>query len=232
MNDLSRGLFITGTDTGVGKTEVAAAITTALVTGGERVAVMKPVASGAQDHGEGLRNEDALTLMRAANVPHPYASVNPYCFEPAIAPHLAAARAGEEIDLRVIENSYEALARDADRVVVEGVGGWLVPLNENQSQADIAISLELPVVLVVGMRLGCLSHALLTINAIEQTGLKLIGWVANCADLRVEALEDNIAALTQRIDAPMLGQIPNMSMPISTEKVAACLDLSTLFSCS
>src|SRR3984957_14857883 len=174
-----KGLFITGTDTGVGKTVIAVALTRALVAQGHRVAVMKPVASGSERTAEGLRNEDALALMAAANVPAPYDLVNPYCFEPAISPHIAAEDVGITVDTAIIRRNFDALAAAADLVIVEGAGGWLAPISPSASIKDLANALDLPVVLVVGIRLGCINHARLTKLAIESHQAQLAGWTAH-----------------------------------------------------
>jgi dethiobiotin synthetase len=161
----ARGVFVTGTDTGVGKTVVAAALIRALARQGLRVAGMKPVAAGASATPSGLRNADALALMQAANVRAPYDTVNPYCFAAPIAPHIAARDARSAVDIDLIRRRFAELASDADCVVVEGAGGWLTPVSEHASMADVAAALALPVVLVVGLRLGCLNHARLTAQA-------------------------------------------------------------------
>ncbi|MEJ2391945.1 MAG: dethiobiotin synthase [Gammaproteobacteria bacterium] len=201
-------LFVTGTDTEVGKTVVSCALIRQLVAGGLRVAAMKPVASGAQRVDGELRNDDALQLMAAANVELPYALVNPYCFEPAIAPHIAAQQAGVEMSLDKIVSAYQQIARLADVVVVEGAGGWFVPLNASQTWADVAGILELPVMLVVGMRLGCLNHAMLTAHAVQTRGLQLTGWIANILDPSMPELTHNIDTLKRFIMAPHLGVMP------------------------
>lgn len=209
MAGRSRGVFITGTDTEVGKTFVAVGIIQALVREGLRVAVMKPVAAGADPTPQGLRNADALQLMRAANVDAPYERVNPYCFPLPASPHIAARSAGIDVDLAVIKRHFEILAGDPDTdvVVVEGAGGWLAPINDSETMADIARALNLPVVLVVGLRLGCLNHALLTAQGIEASGLKLAGWIANHVQPRFEHADENVALLTRRLRAPLLASV-------------------------
>jgi dethiobiotin synthetase len=209
----SRGLFVTGTDTGVGKTRVACMLLRAFAARGERVVGMKPVATGAQWTGAGLRNEDVAQLCAASNAAAPLELVNPYCFAPAIAPHLAAAEAGARIELGRIVDACSKLAALADRVVVEGVGGFAVPLGEDYGTADLARMLGLPVVLVVGMRLGCLNHALLTVQAVERCGLRLAGWVANCIDPEMQRLEGNVETLRTRLSAPLLGLVPHDPVP-------------------
>lgn len=198
-----RGFFVTGTDTGVGKTVVATALTRAFAAGGRKVAVMKPVASGAERSAAGVRSGDALELIAAANVSAPYEWVNPYSFLPAISPHIAAHESGVVIDLAVIRGCFEALAGNADVVVVEGAGGWLAPLTETATMADLAVTLELPVILVVGLRLGCLNHALLTREAIRAHGAKFAGWVANGIDPAMERVPENLATLVRHLGEPL-----------------------------
>lgn len=205
---MPQSIFVSGTDTEIGKTFVSRAIVRELIAGGYRVAVMKPVASGAALQDGVLRNEDALQLIAESNVPANYAQVNPYCFVPPIAPHLAAAQAGVEIDLQNIYDIYQELQANSDVVVIEGVGGWRVPLNATQSVADLALLLGLPVVLVVGMRLGCINHALLTAEAIRLKGCQLLGWVANALQPAMQEQQNNIMAIEQRINAPLLGALP------------------------
>jgi dethiobiotin synthetase len=203
-----QSFFVTGIDTEVGKTYVSCALIRQLVAAGQRVAGMKPVASGARKLDGQLRNDDALQLMSAANVDMDYELVNPYCFEPAIAPHIAAQQAGVEMSPEVIHTAYKKLSAQADIVVVEGVGGWYVPLNSYQTMADVAQTLNLPVLLVVGMRLGCLNHALLTADAVRARGLKLAGWIANILDPSMPELTHNIDTLKRFIMAPHLGVMP------------------------
>jgi dethiobiotin synthetase len=203
-----RGVFVTGTDTGVGKTLVASGLLHGLTRRGLRTAGMKPVATGCVRTPEGLRNDDALCLARNASATADYAEINPYAFEPAIAPHLAATDAGVRMDLDRIAHAFNGLARRADRIVVEGVGGWRVPINERDDVADLAVRLGLPVVLVVGVRLGCLNHARLTAAAIAQSGSSWAGWVASCIDAQMPWLRENLDALEQLLPAPRLGTLP------------------------
>jgi len=217
---MARGLFVTGTDTGVGKTVVACALTRGVARTGARVAGMKPVAAGGLvETREGPVNEDVLASRAAANVDAPLADVNPYLFEAPIAPHIGAAQAGVEITVKRIREAYAALSARADAVVVEGAGGFLVPLSDTLDFGDIAVALGLPVVLVVGMRLGCLNHALLTQEAILARGLDFAGWVANRIDPGMAAFEENLAALTTRLRAPRLAVIPHLAAP-ARESVA------------
>jgi len=215
------GWFVTGTDTGVGKTLVSGALLRVLRERGLRVAGMKPVASGCIATAAGLRNEDALVLARESSLRLPYAQVNPYAFEPAIAPHLAAAEAGVRIDLEGLAAGCEALLAQVDRVVVEGAGGWRVPLNDTETIADLARRLRLPVVLVVGLRLGCLNHALLTAAAILADGLPFGGWVANAIDPGFARAAENLASLQERLPGPFLGAIPALSRADIREAAAA-----------
>lgn len=208
MSAAGRGVFITGTDTEVGKTVVAAALVRALVEAGLKVAPMKPVAAGAAVTPEGPRNADALALMAAANTRNVYRAVNPYCLELAASPHIAAAKAGISVEVTTILSAFAELAATADLVVVEGAGGWYAPLNPTQTMADLASALNLPVLLVVGLRLGCLNHALLTAEAVRAKGLTLAGWVANHVQPAFEHAEENIATLEARLGAPLLSRIP------------------------
>jgi len=200
--------FITGTDTGVGKTLVAAGLMRALHKEGLTVAGMKPVASGAFVTNAGLRNADAKMLRDVADIKCNYETVNPYVFEPPIAPHIAAELAGVFVDPERIRQEFQTLVGQSDCVVVEGVGGWLVPLAPHFTLADLVVELDLPVIMVVGMRLGCINHALLTAEAIIQRGLVLSGWVANQIDPHFSCLSENLSALERRIPAPCIGVLP------------------------
>lgn len=209
------GVFVTGTDTGIGKTRVSAGLLKALGKAGLKSVGMKPIASGAEQTPEGLRNEDALALQKAASLKRDYALVNPYCFAPPVAPHLAAREAGVEVSLDVIRHAYAELCHGADAVVVEGVGGWQVPLAPGLELPDLARELELPVLLVVGLRLGCLNHAALTARAIRADGLELAGWVANAVDPDFQRPEANLATLEAELGAPLwarLGYAPKASL--------------------
>lgn len=216
----ARGVFIAGTDTGIGKTEVATGMVRALVRRGIRVAVMKPIAAGATRTPEGLRNEDALALSAASNVPAPYAEVNPYCLSLPASPHIAARFAGISVDLAVIRRTFEALRARADVTVVEGAGGWLAPIGDRETMADVATTLGLPVVLVVGLRLGCLSHALLTAEAIASRGLRLAGWVANHVLPQFEHAAENLATLERRLPAPLLESVAFNGIAFTSDTAA------------
>ncbi|MEO6975298.1 MAG: dethiobiotin synthase [Gallionella sp.] len=217
--------FVTGTDTGVGKTLISCALLQGYAAQGKRAVGMKPVAAGCDDDGQ---NGDVLQLRAAGNVAVGYGQINPYCFVPAIAPHLAAQRAGVIMQFSRIAASYRELAAQADVVIVEGAGGLLVPLNAQQDSADLAKELDLPVILVVGMRLGCLNHALLTVEVIAARGLALAGWVANVVDTDMALIDENIAVLRQRISAPLLGVVPFMTQP-DARAAAGHLDLDQLY---
>ena len=208
--EMPRGFFVTGTDTDVGKTWVSLGLVEQLKRQGKSVGVMKPVAAGCHPSAEGLRNEDAELLQQQASLKLDYHALNPYALEPAIAPHIAADEAGLRIDIETLYQHYLAIAGKSDCVVVEGAGGWLVPLNDFQTMADLAQRLALPVILVVGMRLGCINHALLSAETIRARGLALAGWVANRITPEMPRLEENIATLEQRLDAPLLGRIPHL----------------------
>jgi dethiobiotin synthetase len=222
-----RGVFVTGTDTGVGKTLVACALIRAIAASGRRVVGMKPIAAGARRSPEGPLNEDVELLLAAGNLAAPRARVNPYCFLPPVAPHLAARAAGIEIALDTIVAAYQELAAVADFVVVEGAGGFRVPLNAREDTAHLVARLGLPVVLVVGIRLGCLNHALLTAEAIRARGLTLAGWCANHVDPAMACAEENVAALAERLGAPLLLRIGYMREP-DLNAVAALLPPSAL----
>jgi dethiobiotin synthetase len=200
--------FVVGTDTGVGKTHVACALLQALALHHPRVVGMKPVAAGVVPWGEGWASEDSIALRTASTVAVPSALDNPVLLPDPLSPHIAAARAGVQIDIHTIVQAYAALSAQADAVVVEGAGGFHVPLSDTATGADLAVALGLPVVLVVGLRLGCLNHALLTAEAIAARGLTLAGWVANRVDPDMLAPDDNIAWLRQRLGAPLLADIP------------------------
>ncbi len=206
--------FITATDTDAGKTFVTEGLLRAFSRTGYNSLGFKPVASGCELTEQGLRNEDALRLMAASSVKIAYEQVNPWAFEPAIAPHIAAEKAGKSIHLEKIVNNIRENSIKSDIVLVEGVGGWQVPLNATQTTADLAQQLGYPVILVVNMRLGCINHALLTVQSIVQSGLELAGWIANAGSSvqTMVYLEENIASLTQRISAPLLTVLPGLSI--------------------
>lgn len=210
---MARDVFVTGTDTGVGKTLVSCALLHAYAAAGRIAVGMKPVAAGCEATPEGLRCEDVTLLRQASGAQAPLELVNPYAFAPPVSPHIAAEALGQVIDLERIRHAYEALTQIADQVVVEGVGGFRVPLGRHLDTADLARLLSLPVVLVVGMRLGCLNHALLTAEAISSRGLQLTGWVANRLDPDMMHFEANLDSLQQRLGAPLLGVVAHAPRP-------------------
>jgi len=216
--------FITGTDTGVGKTLISCALLHAFAAQGKRVAGFKPVAAGCD---EDEHNDDAKALRAASSMQLTYGQVNPYCFRHAIAPHIAARHSGVRIELARILTSYREISGQADEVIVEGAGGFLVPLNDKQNSADLARELALPVILVVGMRLGCINHALLTLRVMAEYQLECAGWVANVVDAEMAALQENIEALREHITAPLLGVVPYQSEP-DARAVGQLLDLNLL----
>ena len=225
---MSRSFFVTGTDTGVGKTLVTAALLRRLREYGVTVAGMKPVAAGAGPGPEGPANEDALLLQAESSARHPYAIVNPWLFEPAIAPHIAAADAGVAIDTARIASAHEVLRASADVVLAEGAGGFLVPLDARRSCAELPGLLGMEVLLVVGLRLGCLNHALLTRDAIAARGLRLAGWIGNCIDPAFARRDANVATLTAGIASPCFGVVPWMDHPTVGEAAAALAGIASL----
>jgi dethiobiotin synthetase len=208
------GYFVTGTDTEVGKTLVSCALLLHLRKRHARVVGMKPVAAGTTPEGD---NEDAQALREAGSIRVARELDNPYCLPLPMSPHLAARAAGQRIEVSVLVERYHQLAAQADAVVVEGAGGFHVPLNEQETGADLAKALGLPVVLVVGLRLGCLNHALLTQEAILSRGLTLAGWVANRIDPQMSAQEDNIDTLRHRLQAPLWADVPRLADPVPAQ---------------
>ena len=204
----ARGYFVSGTDTGVGKTLISVALLHAFAARGLRAVGMKPVAAGCEWRDGVMYWDDVEQLRAAGNVVAAQALVNPYRFEPAIAPHLAAALAGVTIQLDVIAKAYIALQEQSDIVIVEGAGGFRVPLNDREDMADLARKLSLPVILVVGMRLGCINHALLSVEAIRHAGLPMGGWIANWIDPAMGQFDATLTALQQRLNTPLLGVVP------------------------
>lgn len=215
LSEINRSVFIAGTDTGIGKTHAACTLLHALRAAGHAACGMKPVASGCMETPDGLRNDDALALQAAGSSALPYAAINPVALRDPLSPHLAAAHDGIEISLPPLRRAFEQLVGSHRRVVVEGVGGWLVPLAPGLFAADIAKQWQLPVILVVGLRLGCLNHALLTARAIEADGCRLLGWVGNCIDPAMDALQENLATLRELLPAPCLGVLPHGVAPVA-----------------
>lgn len=203
-----KAFFIAGTDTNVGKTLVAAGLLIAAKSHGFTTAALKPVAAGCEKTEAGLRNEDALLLQSVITTPLVYEQINPVALQAAIAPHIAAQQEKRVLSADRLAGFCRGSLNQADVTLVEGAGGWRVPLNPQETMADLARALNLPVILVVGMRLGCISHALLTVEAICNDGLPLAGWVANCIDADMPVLQENIQSLLTRIPAPCLGVIP------------------------
>lgn len=221
-----QGYFVTGTDTGVGKTLVSCALLHAFAQKGKKVIGMKPIASGTNPVNGKLQNDDVLALRKASNLGAPEKWINPYLFEEPIAPHLAAQHTGQLIEIAVIQDAFNQLCQIADIVIVEGVGGFRVPINSNEDTADLALALRLPIILVVGMRLGCLNHALLSTEAIQNRDIEIAGWVANCIDSSMLVLDENLNSLEARIGETLLGVIPYQLTPNSSD-VASHLDVSS-----
>ena len=207
---MTKAWFIAGTDTGVGKTHASCTLLHALRKNHDRVCGMKPVASGCVQTPEGLRNDDAVALIHASSTPHAsYETVNPIALREPLSPHLAALHDGRTISLDPLRTAFDQLCRDHDAVVVEGVGGWLVPLAAGLFASDIAKAWQLPVILVVGLRLGCLNHALLSAKAIEADGCRLVGWIGNRIDPTMAAVDENLTSLRELLSAPCLGVLPH-----------------------
>ena len=218
------GVFVTGTDTGIGKTLSSCTLLHALRARGLRAVGMKPLASGCGSTPAGLRNEDALALQAASDPRPAYGDVNPYALPAPLAPEIAAREAGIAVDLAPMREAYARLAAEADAVVVEGVGGWAAPLATDLMQADLVRALQLPVVLVVGLRLGCLNHAILSARAIAADGCRLVGWIGSGVDPAMLRIDENRALLAARLPAPCLGWLPWQAAP-DPAALAARLDL-------
>lgn len=221
---IMRACYVTGTDTGIGKSFASTALLHALRARGRRAVGMKPVASGCESTADGWRNEDALLLQHASDPVPPYADVNPFALPHPLAPELAAADAGVTLDLPPITRAYARLAATADTVVVEGVGGWAAPLSATLDQVDVVRALELPVVMVVGLRLGCINHARLTARAVEADGARLLGWIANDIDPSMARMDDNFAILQRVLPVPCWGRLPHAPGSDARE-IARCLSL-------
>ena len=225
---MSRGIFLTGTDTGVGKTLAACAIIHALRKRGVKAVPMKPIAAGTSEHAGRLANDDTVALLKAAGLDAAWMErVTPVLLREPMAPHIAAEREGRSLALDFLGPALARLATAGDYLVIEGVGGFRVPLAERLDTVDLARSVGFPVVLVVGLRLGCLNHALLTAQAIEAAGLTLAGWIANAIDPQMAARDENIAALEARLGAPLLGQLPYAPQP-DARALSARLDVTAL----
>ena len=225
---MSQAYFIAGTDTDVGKTTIAAGLLHAARLQGLSTLGAKPVASGCTMTLKGLRNSDAQALIDESSIKLAYEEVNPFAFEPAIAPHVAAREAGVALEVSVLARAMRhVLDQGAEFTLVEGAGGWRVPLSNHANLSDLAIALELPVILVVGVRLGCINHALLSAEAIARDGLQLAGWVANIIEPRTSRLEENLASLAERLPAPCLGRVPKLKQA-TADAVAEHLQLDLL----
>lgn len=220
---MTEGYFITGTDTGIGKTLVSCALLHAFAANGRKVIGMKPVAAGCEN-GHWM---DVDLLVAASTVSAPCKLINPYALIPPLAPHIAAKQANIVIDPTVIRKAFLELKKAAEIVIIEGVGGFLVPLSDQYNGADLARILNLPVILVVGLRLGCLNHALLTAQAVKANGLRLVGWVANGIDPQMSAQKENVQALEQRLDCPLLGIIPFL-IDMNPKTMSKLLDINEL----
>ena len=227
---MNAGFFVTGTDTEIGKTTVAAGLLRAARHKGYSTAAVKPVASDCQRTPNGLRNADALALQAECSLELGYTQINPFAFAPPIAPHLAAHEQGIQLTVEGLQTPVQqVLAQSAALTLIEGAGGWHVPLNAQECLSDLAKQLQLPVILIVGLRLGCINHALLTANAIQSDGLVLAGWVANQVAPELLRLQEVIQTLEQRISAPCLGKVPYLK-PATAQAVAPYLDIESLFS--
>ncbi|KPJ90206.1 MAG: hypothetical protein AMJ53_14510 [Gammaproteobacteria bacterium SG8_11] len=205
---MAKGFFITGTDTEIGKTTASLVLMRAFKQQGYQVAGMKPVAAGCQLTPDGLRNDDAQKLLSESSIDLPYELVNPFAYEPPIAPHIAAAIINDTLNIGAIANAYAKIAAQVDVVIVEGVGGWAVPINDKQTMADVAKALKLPVILVSGIRLGCLNHTLLSIDAIRAKGCHIAGWIANLLGENNSVSQQNIEYLKNSLPEPCLGTLP------------------------
>jgi dethiobiotin synthetase len=208
-----RGVFVTGTDTGIGKTFCSVGLIEAAVARGVRVGVMKPVAAGATRGADGWRNEDAEQLIAAAQSALPYDSVNPYCLPEPLSPHLAARAAGVTLDLAAIHSCCERISFGSDWTLVEGAGGWLAPLTDRETIADLARLLDFPVLMIVGLKLGCLNHAQLTWNAIAASDCRRAGWIANAIDPTMAAVDANLQTLSERLGEAPLATILHGASP-------------------
>lgn len=224
-----RSFFITGTDTDAGKTIVTAGLLAAANKAGKRTIGLKPVAAGCEDTPEGLRNSDAVLLQETASVKLSYDQVNPIAFEPAIAPHIAAMREGRMMSgERIAAYCRGAMMQPADLVLVEGAGGWRVPLSYRETMAQIPKSLQVPVILVVGMKLGCINHALMSAESISRDGIPLAGWIANRVDADMDCYEENRDTIANMLRAPMLAEIPHVTEP-TPDNIAEFIDIDRLF---
>ncbi|MGV8941003.1 MAG: dethiobiotin synthase [Lysobacter sp.] len=219
-----RSVYVTGTDTGIGKSVASASLLHALRARGRRAVGMKPVASGCEYIEGAWRNQDALLLQAASDPGSAYADINPYALRAPVAPELALREEGVELDFDRILCAHARLAAQADTVVVEGVGGWAAPLSTHQDQLDLVRALDLPVVLVIGLRLGCINHARLSVRAIQADGVRLLGWIANEVDPTMARIDDNVRILQDRLPVPCWGRLPYRADP-DPAVLAGCLQL-------
>lgn len=221
--------FVTGTDTGVGKTLVTSALLQAAQSQGLSTIGLKPVAAGCEETAEGLRNDDAMLLQQYTSIPLAYEQINPVSLKQAIAPHIAAALEQRRVDASRLEGLCRGvLMQRADLTLIEGAGGWRVPINPRQYLSDLVRLLDIPVLLVVGIRLGCINHALLSAEAIRADGVNLVGWVANEVDPQMPCIDENLSAIGDRIGAPLLGRIGWLEGKDPVAAAAACLDINRL----
>ena len=223
---IKKGFFITGTDTNVGKTLVAASISRTLISQGFSTVAIKPAASGCFIKDNKLYSHDALTLQKySSNKTLSYSSINPFAFKEPIAPHVAAKKNNINLSVsQILSKSQEALTCNADYIIIEGAGGWFTPINDHETMADLAIAYGYPVILVVGIRLGCINHALLTYKCMDNSRIKIAGWIANVIDEEVVYLQENIEAIKLRLNVPLLGSIPYMDN-VNPRRIAQILRL-------
>lgn len=222
---MSKAWFVTGTDTGVGKTAISCALLAAAAQAGLRTAAVKPVAAGCDSNGH---NEDALALLECMTEPLDYTQVNPVALDAAIAPHIAAEREGKRLQAsRLAGICRGVMLGRADFVLIEGAGGWRVPISSRETMADLAVQLQVGVILVVAMRLGCINHALLTAEAIRRDGLVLAGWVANQPEQRMTCHQENLDTLQRLLPAPLLGEVPRLT-PFDPAEAGKLLSLKAL----
>jgi len=220
--------FISGTDTGVGKTWLTTGLMTALKNKGLVVTGMKPVASGGTVCGTAILNADALLIQKHCSKPVSYESINPYSFRAAVAPNIAARQSGVELDVAKIHAAFMSLQDLSEAVIVEGIGGWRVPLADGIQTFDLVRQLRLPVIMVVGLRLGCINHAILTAESMLADGVELLGWVANHLSPDLSAVDETIDSISSSVTAPLLGQMPHLPAHDANE-IASCLDVGAIF---
>lgn len=224
---MTKQYFVTGTDTDAGKTFCASAILYQAQRQGLTSLGLKPIAAGCSETDEGLRNDDALSLIAHSSEKLPYKEVNPIALRAAIAPHIAAEQEATPVSVKQLQRLLQpGLAHNAQLTLIEGAGGWLVPLNQQENLSDLAVALNLPVILVIGLKLGCINHSLLTVQALQQQGLTLAGWVGSCVEQHMPVREQNIITLKQQISAPCLGIVPHLE---NSKAAAEYIDISPLY---